>query len=511
MRIKISARKSDLARLQAYFVAEALQKIQSSLQIEFSFRESLGDKNLTDPLWKIPQKGVFTEDFYQDLVEGTTDVVVHSWKDLATETKPDTFIVATLPRADERDVLLLKKSHQEQLKTSKKIRLFTSSPRRLFHLPNFCKNYLPFPIEDCHFESVRGNIATRVKKLIENPEIDGLIMAKAALDRLLTAPQPEFREPQKLLKQDLEQCLWTVIPLSLSPPAAAQGAIGIEIRRDRHDLISLFEKINDVKTYLEASREREILKAYGGGCHQKIGISVKSFARGLYIFTSGEHQNEVFSKKTFEAKKSHSQKSLFSGNEIFAPKSSDFFASRSINPIIPQPVNALEIVKAEHLPQLTDKNLVLWTSGLETWKKLSQKGYWVHGSQESFGENALTRPAHALGTTLVWNKATHQNKKNYVSKNLTPVLPILETYSLDEKQKFPDLSAYRCFFWRSYSLFEKAVREQPRILEAMHCAGLGQTSEFIENHLIQAGISPNLGVFLDEQHWRSSVCKTPQP
>jgi len=112
--IKISARSSQLAKLQAYLVGDELLKHYPNLNIKYEFRESLGDKNLTDPLWKMPEKGVFTEDFYRDLVDGHTDMVVHSWKDLPVESKEDTFISATLPRADQRDILIFKKNSVEK-------------------------------------------------------------------------------------------------------------------------------------------------------------------------------------------------------------------------------------------------------------------------------------------------------------------------------------------------------------------------------------------------------------
>ncbi|MGZ3731793.1 MAG: hydroxymethylbilane synthase, partial [Bdellovibrionota bacterium] len=85
MKVRIAARRSDLARLQAYQVGAALRKHHRGLEIEFLFKESLGDKNQSDALWKMPARGVFTEDFVADLREGRTDLVVHSWKDLPTE------------------------------------------------------------------------------------------------------------------------------------------------------------------------------------------------------------------------------------------------------------------------------------------------------------------------------------------------------------------------------------------------------------------------------------------
>src|SRR5690349_14814080 len=105
MKIKIGSRRSDLARVQALAVGRALKKAHRDLEVVHSFKESLGDKNLSDPLWKMPERGVFTEDFVDDLIQGRCDVVVHSWKDLPAEPRTETAIVATLPRADQRDLL----------------------------------------------------------------------------------------------------------------------------------------------------------------------------------------------------------------------------------------------------------------------------------------------------------------------------------------------------------------------------------------------------------------------
>ena len=68
MRLKVGARQSDLARLQAYRVAQALKSKFADLDISFEFKTSLGDQNQEDPLWGMPQKGVFTEDFVADLL-----------------------------------------------------------------------------------------------------------------------------------------------------------------------------------------------------------------------------------------------------------------------------------------------------------------------------------------------------------------------------------------------------------------------------------------------------------
>ena len=78
MRLTIASRRSELARIQALQVGEALRATHPQLEINYSFRESLGDKNQNDPLWQMPEKGVFTQDFREGLLRGEFDLVVHS-------------------------------------------------------------------------------------------------------------------------------------------------------------------------------------------------------------------------------------------------------------------------------------------------------------------------------------------------------------------------------------------------------------------------------------------------
>src|SRR4029079_1227989 len=223
MRVTIGSRRSDLARIQAYQVGEVLRAAHPQIEINYSFHESLGDKNLKDPLWKMPEKGVFTQDFREGLVRGDFDLVVHSWKDLAIEDDPETEIVATLPRADQRDLLLVRKDRWSHVEQSGAMSILTSSPRRAHNLDSFLRSALPAQISDLKFENVRGNVPTRVRKLLAG-EADGLIVAKDAIDRLLEAgggssmvgdrPSDDFSETHSFLREALSQCLWMVLPLA---------------------------------------------------------------------------------------------------------------------------------------------------------------------------------------------------------------------------------------------------------------------------------------------------------
>jgi hydroxymethylbilane synthase len=202
MKLRLSSRQSALAQAQAFQVGSALTKAFPELEIEYLFRESLGDKNLTDPLWKMPEKGVFTEDFFRDLVDNKTDLVVHSWKDLPTEVKSETQIAATLPRADQRDLLLFKKKSLKK----QNLQIFSSSPRRVLNIGSFLKKALPWNFDNLNFQNVRGNIPTRIQKLLDDESVDGLVLAKAALDRLLT--EVRFTEVQLSIRNALEKLEW---------------------------------------------------------------------------------------------------------------------------------------------------------------------------------------------------------------------------------------------------------------------------------------------------------------
>src|SRR5690606_1216794 len=143
MKIIIAARQSHLARLQAYTVGEALLGANNSLQIEYLFKKSLGDIQINQSLYKMPEKGVFTEDFVQDLCAGKADMVVHSWKDLPTQRNELTEVVATLGREDNRDLLIFRRALFSDWKNLKKIRVLCSSPRRVYNLSSFLKWALP--------------------------------------------------------------------------------------------------------------------------------------------------------------------------------------------------------------------------------------------------------------------------------------------------------------------------------------------------------------------------------
>ena len=281
--IKIISRKSDLAVIQAELVSEALKKTDRNISISFVKKETEGDIDQLTSLSKLSNIGVFTNDIRESLLNNEADIAVHSLKDLPIDDQNDTSIVSILERADSRDILFLKKDNLDNY-NNKELKILTSSPRRVYNFSNFLKSLLPFNPSKITFEDIRGNIPTRLKKLL-NGNCQGLIVAKAAIDRLISCENKSISNEISTL---IENFFWMVIPLSLNPCAPGQGAIAIEVNSKREDIIKLIKKINHNETYSQVAEERGILQNYGGGCHQKIGVSIEDKFFGKILTIKGQ-------------------------------------------------------------------------------------------------------------------------------------------------------------------------------------------------------------------------------
>ena len=245
--IRILSRKSNLAIIQAQQVGEKIQEYFPFIKIEYFQKKTSGDTDLKTPLSEMATSGVFTDDLRNDLMTNKCDLAVHSWKDLPLDLGPDTILAGTLKRADQRDILFIKKNSQKQIHKNKIIKILSSSPRRIYNLKPFIINYLPFDLNEIKFENIRGNIPSRFKKFLEG-KADGLVMAKAAVDRLLNNNIKKFNKTSEIIKKNIDQCLWTVTPLSQNPTSPGQGALGIEVLKNNKKLIKIIKKISDQDT-----------------------------------------------------------------------------------------------------------------------------------------------------------------------------------------------------------------------------------------------------------------------
>ncbi len=523
--LTIAARKSHLARLQALTVGNALQEKHPNLQIKYHFRESLGDKNQTDPLWKMPEKGVFTEDFIEGLKTGEFDLVVHSWKDLPMDERPGLEICATLPRADARDLLLIKKSFFDK-RVNSQLRIFSSSPRRTLNIGRFIKKVWPYPLDEVQFLPVRGNMTTRLRKMHETKDVDGLVVAKAAFDRMMKASEFLFNSENKFqiqeqnlewinLKEEIlpqvQSCRWMILPLSENPTAAAQGALAIEVRSDRDELKKLLAPIHCLTTFENVMWEREILKSYGGGCHQAIGVSVVT-SESIAMIRGLTTQGEELAERRYKIKKNFQMNSQLKINKnkvalYFIPNTDNFFERVEIaQDIQHRQINYGNVNSAEALfisrANAVSKNFklnskqILWTAGVKTWIKLAQQGYWINGCSDSLGFEEPELSAVGIFKPLNWVRLTHDQVADQTQN-------IYATYHLVPRERATiDWQDAQFYYWKSGVLFEKALEYFPNLLEKKHACGFGDTAKVLKKYFTP---NKNLFYFFDEEDFLNFI------
>ena len=499
--IRILSRKSDLAVIQAKIVGNKIINKFPDLKIEYISKKTAGDIDLKTPLSEMSTVGVFTDDLRKDLISKKCDLIVHSWKDLPLDLGADTIIAGSLERADQRDILFVRKDRINLIKKNKTISIFSSAPRRIYNLKPFIKKYLPFSFEKVIFKNIRGNIPTRFQKFLDG-EIDGFIVAKAAIDRLLYNNLKEFEHLSNKMKQNINKCIWTIIPLSQNPTSPGQGALGIEIRKNNNQLEKIIKIISDPLVLHCVNEERKILAMYGGGCHQKIGISFFPTFFGLMKSAKGETEEGL---KFYEWRCIQRQKNKLKKikKELLFPsklKNYNFFKRQEIKESIEKVNNisnhCIWISRNSALPNKVTINSsnIVWTSGIKTWESLAKRGVWINGTSDGMGEDF--NPNINYLAPFTWIKLTHNRSPSSLIKNT------IFTYELKELPIKENLNKINFFYWMSSSAFHYAVRQNPNILYKHHSCGPGNTYKEIKKMIKN---SDQLEIYLSYSEWKTNL------
>ena len=247
--LKIATRKSPLAIWQAEFVKSKLENIYPDLKVELVKMTTQGDQILNSPLSKIGGKSLFIKELEVGIMEGRADIAVHSMKDVPYELPQGFEIGAILERESPFDAFVSNDFNSIQdLPIGAK--LGSCSLRRIVQV----KAMRP----DLEILDLRGNVNTRLKKL-DDGEYDAIILACSGLTRL------GF---ENRIKQDLSP--------DDSLPAVGQGALGIEIKANDHEISSLIKPLIHQKTQIEVNAERALNTTLQGGCSVAIGAFATS-------------------------------------------------------------------------------------------------------------------------------------------------------------------------------------------------------------------------------------------
>ncbi len=490
MALRLLSRASDLATLQARLVAAALRAQRPDLDVVLLTQSSEGDRDRRVALWEAADKGLFTTDLSQALVDGRADLVVHSWKDLPIAPYPGARVGATLERADPHDVLLVRRDVATARPASLKI--LTSSPRRAWQLERSLIPLLPWPVAAIDTIAVRGNIPTRLAKLVRG-DGDALVVAKAALDRLLSPASTS--DVVRAIRASLEACRWMVLPLDAFPTAAAQGALAVEIADRDGEVADIVAAIDHEPTRRAVIAEREILAAAGGGCHEAIGATVRVRDYGVVTSVRGKmpsgEERQIWS---LDAPGEPWPRTTI--DRIWPRRDERERAVRTMVPdaAIPADASAFWIARADALPAsfTPSGDHVVWTSGPRTWAKLAQRGIWVNGSADGLGDGERPDADALAGRPLRWIRLTHAD---------TGDPDALATYVV--RHDLPgDLPSRTHFFWTSGRLFREAIERFPSLREARHASGPGRTAAVIRDTL---GPAAHVRVWLDYDQWLQTV------
>ena len=257
-KVIIGSRTSKLALYQTNEVKNELKKNFPDLEVEIKKVKTKGDILLDKPLDRSLDKGYFVKEIQELLIQNKIDIAVHSLKDLPVDKIDELEISAILERANPQDVFLSKKN--KKLVNFRDNELIgTTSLRRKAQLLKINPNL--------QIQDIRGNVDTRIKKMVEG-KYDGLVMAAAGIERL-----------------KLDKYITEYLDFDLFLNAPGQGAIAVEINSKNKEVNQLVSTINHERTMICTRYERDFMKRMGGGCNYPIGAY--SYFEGSKIFLEG--------------------------------------------------------------------------------------------------------------------------------------------------------------------------------------------------------------------------------
>jgi hydroxymethylbilane synthase len=242
-KLRIATRISPLAQWQACHVKDQLCQIHSDLEVELVNIKTEGDKILDTTLSNVGGKGLFIKELEEALLSNSADIAVHSMKDVTIDIPSGLTLSTMMKREDPRDVFI-SNEYKSLVDLPPGARVGTSSLRRQ------CQIKAKRP--DLEIQDLRGNIGTRLRKL-DDGIYDAIILAAAGVKRLgVKHVVKEYLDIKTLL------------------PAIGQGVIGIEVRKNDHDVHDLVKPLNDSLTQQGVEAERAFSRRLFGGCQLPI-------------------------------------------------------------------------------------------------------------------------------------------------------------------------------------------------------------------------------------------------
>ncbi len=250
MKLIIATRGSKLALWQSNHIKSLLE--QMGYEVELQIFKTKGDKILDTPLALIGGKGLFTKELEDAMLRGEAQLAVHSLKDVPTQL-PQGLLLGAIPKREMVNDALLSQKYASIEDLPPNAVVGTTSLRRRMQLLHIRP--------DLVIKDLRGNVDTRIQKL-KNGEFDAIVLAYAGLKRLGFLESVEYVTP---------------IDENLMIPAMGQAALGIECVPEVVDIV---KKLEDEKSRIETTIEREFVDELQGGCQVPIGVRAQLLDNG---------------------------------------------------------------------------------------------------------------------------------------------------------------------------------------------------------------------------------------
>jgi len=241
--IKVGTRGSRLAIAQTEIALAALRRANAGVRFEVVTISTKGDVDKR-PLFTMDEKGIFEKEVNEAVKKGEVDFAVHSLKDIPSDLSEELAVACIPKRASPNDVLVNDKG-QKLKELAPGAKIGTSSLRRAVQLAKFRP--------DLNVRPIRGNVETRVKKVISG-EYDAVVLAEAGLTRI-----------------GMKDVIVERFGVRDFVPAPGQGAIALVCRHDNKPVLSMLRKIEDPRSRAEVLAERALIKKVEGGCRFPLG------------------------------------------------------------------------------------------------------------------------------------------------------------------------------------------------------------------------------------------------
>ena len=438
--------------------------------------------------------------FKDDLLVDKVDIIVHSHKNVLHNPNVDTEIFSVLKRGDSRDVLLFKKTSFPNL--SNEIKIFISSDhkensfKKKLNIEHFLKNYFPVSLrsKSIYYTPCKGDTISRLEEYY-NSDLDGLVLPKYEIDRLLLKDYPQcdeedLKKARETTQRIIFDSLFIVIPLSENPSLPGEGGIALEFKKGREDLKTILEKIVLHCVREEITQEKDDLQQLE---YQTNSIGISYLKRGYGTILLKKVINSDGSITSIKELHTSHQPKVKSTSTLFPqPNYIPYSNKKSIENFPTPPTGNLYVTLSEAWQEHWEKKDlegIIWCAGFKAMKDLTDKDIWVSGCSDGFGEGEDPDLSKFLANPI-FLKLTHAESTSVISRYQR-----VFTYHL-ELNDFPDLNAFTHFFWSSGYQFQNALKQYPTIKNSFHASTPGITRIFIQKTL-----GKPIDTFLSYEDW----------